>query len=491
MANQTIGKILDSNQPIKMALVIPPAAGMERMWCPNLPIGLAYLAAVLEKAGVEITVFDCIALGIDHKTLGEKLAEFQADVVGLTAVTPTVDSAMQVAHAAKKVLPKAFVIMGGPHATFADVEVLNSNPDIDVIVRGEGEVTVLELLQALFHSGNLADVAGISYRKGKDIVRTAVRPFIQNLDELPRPAYEYFALTRYQTFKKQVLPILTSRGCPFQCAYCVSSRMSGKEFRARDPKLVVDELEWLRDTYHASAVSFYDDAFTYDNERVIKLCEEIKNRKVGLPWDCQTRVDRITKEILQKMKEAGCQLVSFGAESGCQKILDSVNKKTTIELNEKAVQMAKSVGLSVAMSVIIGYPGETGESLKQTFDFIKRTKPDYVYLCLATPYPGTDMRKTVEALGWKMSTDYSSYGMQAQVFENPLLTVDLVEARREFYNRFYSWGFILRQWTKGTFYSRNIARTALNDRLWRMRATRWFFSNIRKLNNQAKNQQLS
>jgi radical SAM superfamily enzyme YgiQ (UPF0313 family) len=267
--------------------------------------------------------------------------------------------------------------------------------------------------------------------------------------------------------------------------------MAGKEFRARDPKLVVDELEWLRDTYHASAVSFYDDAFTYDNERAIKLCDEIKRRKIGLPWDCQTRVDRITKEVLEKLKEAGCQLVSFGAESGCQKILDSVNKKTTIEMNEKAVKMAKDVGLSVAMSVIIGYPGETTESLKQTFDFIKRTKPDYVYLCIATPYPGTDMRKTVETLGWKMSTDYSIYGMQAQVFENPLLTVDLVEARREFYNKFYSWRYILRQSIKGTFYSKNIARTALNDRLWRMRTTRWFFGSLKKLNGQTKKTEAS
>ena len=463
-----------------MALVIPPAAGMERMWCPNLPIGLAYLAAVLEKAGVQLTVFDCLALGINHRTLGEYLSKFQADVVGITGVTPTFESAMNVARTTKLVLPKAFVIMGGPHATFADAEVLNANPDIDVIVRGEGELTILELLQTHFEQGDLADVAGISYRNGKEIVRTPARPFIQNLDEIPRPAYQYFALQKYQTFKKQVMPILTSRGCPFQCAYCVSSRMAGKEFRARDPKLVVDELEWLRDTYRASAVSFYDDAFTYDNERAIKLCEEIKRRKVGLPWDCQTRVDRITKEILIKMKAAGCELVSFGAESGCQKILDSVNKKTTIELNEKAVKMAKSVGLSVAMSVIIGYPGETAESLKQTFDFIKRTKPDYVYLCIATPYPGTDMRKTVETLGWKMSTDYSAYGMQAQVFENPLLTVDLIEARREFYNKFYSWGYIFRNFFKGTFYSKNIARTALNDRLWRMRVTRWFFSRLRK-----------
>jgi anaerobic magnesium-protoporphyrin IX monomethyl ester cyclase len=470
-----------------MALVIPPTGGMSQMWCPNLPIGLAYIAAVLEKAGVEVAVFDCQALELDHKMLGEKLASFQPDIVGITAVTPTIDSAMLVAQVSKSIFPKVPVILGGPHATFSDSQVLSTNPDIDIIVRGEGEQTILELLQTLLNKGDLQTVLGISFRVGKEIVRTPTRPFIQKLDDLPRPAYHFFALKKYQIFNQAILPILTSRGCPFQCAYCVSSRMAGKGFRARDPKLVVDELEWLRDTYHASAFSFYDDAFTYDNKRTISICDEIKRRNLGIPWDCQTRVDRISEEVLKKMKEAGCQLVSFGAESGCQKILDSVNKKTTVEMNEKAVKMAKEVGLSVALSVIIGYPGETDKSLKQTFDFIKRVKPDYVYLCLAAPFPGTDLRKTLENLGWSMSADLGKYGMETEVFKNPLLTVDLAEARREFYNHFYSWRYIFREWLKGTFYSKNIARTAFNDRLWRMRATHWFFGNLRKIGGENKN----
>jgi radical SAM superfamily enzyme YgiQ (UPF0313 family) len=243
--------------------------------------------------------------------------------------------------------------------------------------------------------------------------------------------------------------------------------MVGKEFRARNPLKVVDELEWLKSEIEAGAFSFYDDAFTYDTERAVAICEEIKNRKIKLPWDCQTRVDRISKEVLSKMKAANCQLVSFGAESGCQKILDSINKRTTVEQNEKAIKMAKEVGISVAMSVIIGYPGETKESLKQTYDFIRRTEPDYVYLCLATPYPGTHLSSYLEELGWKVSKDWSKYDMQVPVFENPLLDVDLVKSRRDFYNHFYSWSYILRQSLRGTFYSKTMARTALNDRLWR------------------------
>ena len=473
--------VLQPSRKLKVALVIPPAFDIRKLWCPNLPIGLAYLAAVIEKSGHELKVFDCLALGLDHASLGKEFASYQPDVVGITSVTPTISSAYFTAKIAKENAPNSIVVLGGPHATFLDKEVLTEEPAIDIVVRGEGELTVIELFAKLFGYGDLQSVAGISFRRNGEVIRTPDRPYIQNLDDLPRPAYQYFALKKYQFFGKTILPILTSRGCPFQCSYCVSSRMVGKEFRARDPLKVVDELEWLKNEHGAGAFSFYDDAFTYDKERAVEICSEIKKRKIGIPWDCQTRVDCISKEILAKMKAADCQLVSFGAESGCQKILDSVNKRTTVELNEKAVKMAKEVGISVAMSVIIGYPGETKESLKQTYDFIRRTEPDYVYLCLATPYPGTSLSSYLEELGWKVSKEWSNYDLQVPVFENPLLDVDLVKSRRDFYNHFYSWSYILRQSLRGTFYSKTMARTALNDRLWRMKLSRWAFSSFRKL----------
>jgi anaerobic magnesium-protoporphyrin IX monomethyl ester cyclase len=482
-------EILESSRrTIKVALITPPALDIGQGWCPNLPIGLAYLAAALEKGDYELTVFDCPALRIDHEKLRANIASFEPNVVGITSVTPTIKSALLAAHVSKETCPNAIVVFGGPHATFMDSQILSEHPDVDIVVRGEGEETLLELLRHLFNSGDLQAVSGISFRKNGQIIRTPNRPFIQNLDELPRPAYQYFSLNRYQFFGKTILPILTSRGCPFQCSYCVSSRMVGKMFRARSPNNVADELEWLRDVHGAGAFSFYDDAFTYDKNRAIKICEEIKKRNIGIPWDCQTRVDQISEETLVKMRDADCQLVSFGAESGCQTILDAVKKRTTIEQNERAVRLAKEVGLSVAMSVIIGYPGETTDTLKQTFDFIRKTKPDYVYLCLATPYPGTDLRSLLEDLGWKMSTEWSHYDLQTPVFENPFLPVDLRKTRREFYNHFYSWSYILRQTLKGTFYSRNMARTALNDRIWRMKLPRLVSANLKKLKFQKKSQ---
>jgi anaerobic magnesium-protoporphyrin IX monomethyl ester cyclase len=448
-----------------------------------LPIGLPYLAAVLGKSEHEVAVIDCEALGIDLKRLRAKLASLKPKVVGITSTTPTIRSALLSARVAKEVCPNAIVVLGGPHATFMDEQILSKNPEVDVIVRGEGEQTLVELVDTVFKSNtkHLHKVAGITFRKNGQIIRTPNRPLIENLDELPRPAYEHLPLKKYRLFGKSILPIMTSRGCPFQCAFCVSSRMGGIRFRARSPKSVADELDWLRGTYGADAFTFYDDVFTLDAERTLKICEEIKKRKIGLPWDCQTRVDRISKEVLMKMREAQCQLVSFGVESGSQQILDAVGKETTVEQNERAIRWAKEAGLSVSVSVILGYPGETTDTLRQTMDFIRKTKPDYVYLTLAMPYPGTALYNLLKDLGWSMSTDWSHYDLQTPVFESPLLPNDeLIETRRKFYNDFYSPAYILRQSLKGNFYSRNMARTALNHVIWRTKLPKLVPAILRK-----------
>jgi radical SAM superfamily enzyme YgiQ (UPF0313 family) len=467
----------------KIALIIPPLKKSEPIWCPNLPIGIAYLTAVLEKSGYDITVIDCAALGIDHQRLGVKIAALQPNFVGITSLTPMIESTLLAAHIVKETKSDTLVILGGPHATFMDEQILSNNKEVDFVVRGEGEQTILELLDTIKKSNlkDLEQVTGITFRKNNQIIHTPNRPFIQDLDKLPRPAYDQFPLKKYRLFGKSIFPIMTSRGCPYQCSYCVSSRISGIQFRARNPNSVVDELEWLRDEYGADAYSFYDDAFTLDIERAKRICEEIKRRKITIPWDCQTRVDHVTKKLLAKMREANCQLISFGVESGCQKILNSVSKQTTIEQNKKAVKWAKEAGLPVSISVIIGYPGETEETLKETLDFIRKVGPDYVYLTLATPYPGTNLRKLLEKLEWNISKNWSQYDMQTPVFSNPHLPNNkLLAARKKFYNDFYSPGYILRQSLKGTFYNHIMARTALNYILWRTKLPRLIPSFLRR-----------
>jgi anaerobic magnesium-protoporphyrin IX monomethyl ester cyclase len=462
------------SQKAKVALINPPT--VEGVYYHQLyvPIGLAYLAAVVEKAEHDLIVIDCPALQIDLKMLKKNLEDFQPDLVGITCMTPTIQSALQSARAAKQACPDATVVIGGPHATFMDEQILNDEPSVDIVVRGEGEESILELAQTITGLKKLQDILGITFRIGRENVKTPNRPSIENLDALPLPAYKFFPLNKYRIFGKLYLPVITSRGCPFQCAYCTTSRVLGKKYRSRRPKNIVDELEFLKNTYHADAFTFYDDTLTLDKARIFEICDEMKARQINIPWDCQTRVDQISKEILQKMKQTGCQQVFFGVESGCQTILDAVNKRTTVEQNEKAIQMAKKAGLFVSISIIIGYPGETPEMLKQTFDFIRRAEPDDVCLCIATPYPGTELRRIISEKGWKMSPDWSRYDTVKPVFENPNLSEEEIDRlRTKFYDSFYSPKYILKHLFSTNRYSKAMARSATNHILWRIN-TKYF-----------------
>ncbi len=455
---------------VKISLVNPPPLkGVYRHQL-YLSIGLAYLAAVLEKNGHEVTVIDCPASEIDLNQLKIKLSSAEPKLIGITSMTPTIQSAIQSAYVAKETCPDALVVLGGPHATFMDEQVLSEEKSIDIVVRGEGEQTLLDLTQNVSNHKNLNKIEGITYRNNGHTVRTSNRAYIQNLDELPRPAYKYFPLEKYRLYGRRILPIITSRGCPSQCSFCTTFRIFGKAFRARSPQNVVDELEWLRDEHGADAFSFYDDTFTLDKTRALKICEEMKNRKIGIPWDCQTRVSTVSKQLLSKMREANCQQVFFGVESGCQKILDAVNKGTTVEQNKAAIKMAKKAGLFVAVSVMVGYPGETPEMLKQTIDLLRNTEPDDAYICVATPYPGTELRNLIEKMGWNISNDWKRYDTTAPVFDNPnLSTEDVTKIRSSFYDSFYSPKYVLRHLFKRNFYSQVMARTALNHIIWRIR----------------------
>jgi anaerobic magnesium-protoporphyrin IX monomethyl ester cyclase len=449
-----------------------------------VPLGIGYLAAVLEQNHYEVKVIDCQVQRPTRDQLETELVKSRPDIVGVTSSTLTYKPAIEIVKTAKKAFPNCLVILGGPHVTVLDEQTLNEAPEVDIVVRGEGEQTLLELadLASKNSSESLHEVEGITFRKNGNIVRNKDRAFIQNLDELPHPAYKHFKLSKYKISGKMYLPIITSRGCPFQCTFCLASKMCGKRFRTRSPRKVVDELEWLKDTHGADVVAFYDDTFTFDIKRAYEICDEMKKRKFDLPWDCRTRVDRISPEILAKMRDANCQLVHFGVESGSQKMLDAMKKGTTVEQNARGIKMAKDAGISVAISVVVGYPGETADMLKQTFDFIRKTKPDYIYVCQAIPYPGTELLDRLQELGWKVSTDWSRFDEQSPVFENPLLSPQKIdEMRGNFYNSFFSPGYFLHKTLRRDFYSQIMARAALNHLLWRIKLPRWVSHGFQKI----------
>jgi anaerobic magnesium-protoporphyrin IX monomethyl ester cyclase len=459
------------NKTAKVALVNPPTMKGVFHHHPYLPIGLAYLAAVLEANGNEVLVLDCLASDIDHEKLKEKLFSFEPNLIGISSMTPMVPSTMLAAKVAKESCPNVTVVLGGPHATFMDREILAQEPSVDVIARGEGEMTLAELAQKTANGESLDSVEGITFRKNGQPIQNQTRPYIQNLDELPYPAYKHFPLEKYRLFGKLFFPVITSRGCPFQCSFCTTSRILGKQYRERSPKNIGNELEQLKNEYNADSFTFYDDTLTLNKKRIFGICDEIKNRKIDTPWDCQTRVDQISEEILDKMKATNCQQVFFGAESGCQDVLDAVKKRTTIAQNENAIKMAKKAGLFVAISIIIGYPNETAEMRRQTFDFIRRSEPDDVYLCIATPYPGTDLRVLVEKMGLKISPYWERYDTTTPVFDNPLLSdTEALKIRKDFYDRFYSPKYVFRHLYKHNFYSRIMARVAMNHLVWRVKS---------------------
>ena len=455
----------------KVALVNSPIVEGASWHEIYLPINLAYLAAVLEGKGHEIMVIDCPALQIDHEKLKVKLASFDPDIVGISTMTPTLPSSFQSARVAKEVCPHTKVVLGGLGATFLDEQVLSAEPAIDIVVRGEGEQTMLELAENPSDSKRLHKIDGITFRFEKKIVRTPDRPCNLNLDDLPKPAYKHFPLEKYRLFGRRVLPVATSRGCPFNCSFCVTPRMFNHTFRMRSPKNVVDELEWLRRVHGAEAFSFYDDMLTYDKKRVFEICDLMKKRKVDLPWDCQSRVDTVSREMVFKMREAGCIELFYGVETGSQQILDTMGKKTSIKQNEKAIKWAKDAGIFVAISVVIGYPGETRYTIRQTLDFIRRVKPDDAFLCVATPSPGSELVEIIKKKGWKMSQDWSLYDLANPVFENPELPADeIAKIRKEFCNSFYSPAYVLRQLLRRNSYCRIMARAAVNHLLWRARS---------------------
>jgi anaerobic magnesium-protoporphyrin IX monomethyl ester cyclase len=439
------------------------------------------LAAVLEKNGSEVAVIDSPALHMTYKNVEKEIKRLEPDMVGITSVTATYTSALKVARIVKEAYPQALVVFGGPHVTIVDDQTVIEHPEVDVVVRGEGEQTIAEIAQSVSGTLSMDEIAGITFRKDGQVVRTPERSCIENLDELPYPAYNYFPLTKYRIFGKLGLPMVTSRGCPSQCAFCLVPRIAGRRFRARTPQNVVNELEWLRVKYHPDFISFNDEVFTYEAKRVLDICSEIRHRNIKLPWDCQTRVDLVSKELLYHMKAANCQLISFGVESGSQEILTAMKKGTTVQQNATAIKWAKEAGLSVTASLIIGYPGETKKTMQQTVDFIKKTEPDDIYLFLATPYPSTELRDTVIDLGWKMSRDWNEYEMQTPTFENIGLPFEKINSIREtFYNQLYSPSYILKQSLKKTIYSRIMLQNGLHQLLWRIKLP-WLSANFKKL----------
>lgn len=448
---------------MKVTLVNPPYPPNVHSHPPFIPLGIAYLGAVAEKAGHEVTVIDCQAEKLTYDSFRSRIGQINSDIVGVTSTTLLYKSALQIITIAKEAHPECKTMLGGSHASFWDENALKECPSLDVVVRREGEMTFLELLQKINEKKNLAGVLGATFRKTDGtIVRNEDRPFIENLDDLPFPAHHFLPLDSFHRMGKTIFPLTTSRGCVYWCDFCSTVRMFGKGYRMRSPKNVVDEMEMLQNKYGQSQFTFYDDAFTVNRERVVKICEELKARKLNVNWDCETRVDMVDKELLQTMRSAGCMAVWFGVESGSQKILKQMNKKIKLDQTRYAFKTAYDLGLMTVASTVIGFPGETEETAWETINFIKELNPDDIGFYVATPYPGTPMYDLVKEKGWLRITDFNRYDTATPTFETPWMTMDQIrEIRYKAHQQFYLRpSYVLRMMRRGGTYGISAVKTS-------------------------------
>jgi anaerobic magnesium-protoporphyrin IX monomethyl ester cyclase len=448
---------------INVTLVNPPYPKRVHQHPPLIPLGIAYLGAVLEKNGYAVNVIDCQAQKLTHGDFKHEIEKKQPKVVGVTSTTLTYKSALKIAEIAKHIHPDCVTILGGCHATFWDDKALEECPQLDMIARKEGEYTLLETVDKLKENKHIDHVLGTTCRKNGKIIRNADRPYIENLDELPFPAHHLLPLKHLRTQGKVIFPLATSRGCVYWCNFCTAVRMFGQRYRTRNPKKVVDEIQFLNEKYGANRLTFYDDTFTVDQARVGDICEEIQNRKLKIEWDCETRVDMITKELLQKMKKSGCIAVWFGVESGCQNVINSMEKSFNVAQTRRAFKWANEVGLMTVASVILGFPGETRDTALQTVKFVEELNPVDVGYHIATPYPGTPMYDFIKEKGWLKITDFDRYDTTTPVFESPTLSIeDLKEIREKAYQRFYLRpSYVLHMLSKGGIYGVSAVKTSL------------------------------
>ena len=426
-------------------------------------LGLAYLAAISERRGDEVCVFD---MDVENMPLTQKVSEFKPHIVGITANTPQVKQAWLAARTIKA-LADTPVVIGGPHPSALPDESA-VKPEIDVVVRGEGEATWVELSdlvdgaraggdltgKALLDPANnlIAPVLGITYKQADGTIHTnRTRPAIDDLDSLPWPAYHYFKMEHYTSLQPAIdavegarsFSMMTSRGCPYRCTFCSQSIMPEK-WRARSPQSVVAEFRHLIKDLGAQEIGLLDDSANINRKRLSEISQLlIKEGLNSVPWNMINgmRANLADTDMLDLMKKAGCKRSAFGVETGDEGMLSHINKNESLDQIRQAFKNAKQVGMETVGFFIIGLPGDTEESMEQTIRFAIELDPLVANFSMMTPYPGTLAYEEIKSKGGKILLkdwdDYVFFEGKAR-YELGDLTAELQERKfKEAYRRFY------------------------------------------------------
>ncbi len=399
---------------MKVQLFVPPGGYFAERWSKgsSMPtLGLLSIGAVLEKEGVDVEIVPADILKLKWPDIKRKIREDEPDIVGVTSTTENRFQSFKLVKLAKEARPQAVTVMGGPHASMAAEDTLSHIRDLDIVVRGEGEETVLDLCRAMEGKGEhngISRVAGVSYRKNGRVVHNSARPPISDLDSLPFAAFHLVPFEKYNfTFEVPghgLLPavnIITSRGCPFNCNFCATPINWGRHVRLRSPLNVIKEIESLIKKYGTQVIFFCDDTFNISLKRVEEIADLILERKLPVFWHCEVRLDLMTKPLLAKMKQAGLFRVSFGLEAGSERVRNTViDKKIKIQDFHNMMSWCRELEIIPNPFFIFSHPTETWEEAQETIGIIEQYR-DQVEATVAILhiYPGTPLEKTAREIG--------------------------------------------------------------------------------------------
>jgi radical SAM superfamily enzyme YgiQ (UPF0313 family) len=425
-------RILLINPPFKENLYVTP------------PLGIAYIAAVLREDGNDIKVIDVAALNLEYDQIKSHINNFLPEIIGFTSMTPGIDLTIDLIKKVKRDFKNVLIILGGPHATILPEEILKKVPEISVIVRGEGEETIKELVKIIEKDADLSDIRGISFRKNGEVINNPDRVLIKDIDNIPFPARDLLPMDKYKhplEKTNKFTPIITSRGCPYRCIYCVHN-IFGKIYRTRSPKNIIEEIRLVKNEYGIKKIIFYDDTFTLDKKRTIQICDLIIKEELGIEWKCESRVNLIDEDIISKMKKAGCNSIAFGVESGNKEVLELLKKDITIDQVRNAFKLAKKYKIETIAYFMIGLPNDTKKTIEDTLKLAIEIDPDYAHFSIATPFPNTELYDLAAKEGLIESQDLSNFfyigsGIKPVIKTRKMSSKEILDEWRGVNKKFY------------------------------------------------------
>jgi len=418
------------SKKLKVLLIYPPLHRFYGLHDSFFPLGLGYLASVLDNNGFHVRIYNMenpiekLPLNWSDRDLNQKLLNgyqyyvkalqdsnhpvwqemrniFQdehPDVIGVSARSPAYPSTKIIAQSFKEINPKGIAILGGPHATLSPNEVMEEG-FFDFLIRGEGEQTILELCNRIEErETDFHDISGISLRTDEMIKHNPPRKLIENIDDLPYPAKNLSIFPeRYPL--GAMSHIVSSRGCPFHCGYCAQHKIWTRKVRYQSIERTLGEIRELQSLYTTNFIYFWDDTFTVNPKRVVELCETLIKRKIAITWNCTTRVDLVDAELLELMHRAGCRAIDVGIESGSERILKLINKSISLDEVHKAVDLIKNAGIQCNAFFMLGFPQETEEDIQLTLQLIRNIRASIIAFSIFTPYPGCSLFETTKNMG--------------------------------------------------------------------------------------------